>query len=64
MFLEGKAVMIDSSFVGSASVGEEALKLKESAYALKKSYRNNWTLNFTQEIKYEVNGVDETSTKA
>ena len=28
--------MIDSSFVGSASVGEEALKLKESAYDLKK----------------------------
>ena len=31
-----KAVMIGCGFVGSASIGEEALKLKKSAAALKK----------------------------
>jgi hypothetical protein len=31
-----KAVMIGCGFVGSASIGEEALKLKNTAAALKK----------------------------
>ena len=36
-----KAVMIGCGFVGSASVGKEALKFKKSADALKKVIENS-----------------------